>query len=195
MGWRVQDQLCHSEQLFFCPERECLAIGQSVNSLKSCFVGMFITVTDCDASLNLKEDANFNSRFIHWHLAFAAAHIWYQACKKEDLGNSPSRIDSSHLNCKSLDQALQSDLNSSEAKELHRVYSWLFRTQIRWRRLTSYMEACKRDFFPQVHEEGCWLGKQKNEALGCIWQHARVFSEIDRFKGSSMERERAWTRD
>jgi hypothetical protein len=120
------------------PERKCLAIVHLVNLLKPSLLGTNFTVmTDCKAFLTLKENANFKSRLMRWHLALQQFTFGIKHLKgEENLGDILSRIDLSDLESKSLENFLKSDFNAygsgflsvalteeqeAEVKQLYRV--------------------------------------------------------------------------
>ena len=70
-----------------------------MNLLKPYLLGTNFTVmTDCKALLTLKENANFKSRLLRWHLALQHFTFRIKYVKgEENLGDSLSRIDLSDL--------------------------------------------------------------------------------------------------
>jgi hypothetical protein len=130
--------LTPAERNYSNPEREYLAIVHSVNLLKPCLLGTNFTVmTDCKALLTLKENANFKSRLIRWHLALQQFTFGIKHVKgEENMGDILSRIDLSDLESTSLEYSLESHFDAcgsgflsvaltreqeTEAKELYRV--------------------------------------------------------------------------
>jgi hypothetical protein len=96
-----------------------------------------MVMTDCKALLTLKENANFKSRPMKWHLALQRFTFGIKHVKgEENLGDILSRIDLSDLESKSLEYSLESDFDAcgsgslsvalkeeqeAEAKEFYRV--------------------------------------------------------------------------
>jgi hypothetical protein len=124
--------LTSAERHYSSSERKCLAIVHSVNLLKPYLLDTNFTVmTDCKALLTLKENANFKSRLMRWHLALQQCTFGIKHLKgEENLGDILSRIDLSDLESKSLKYipwiiqiipvALTGE-QETEAKELCRV--------------------------------------------------------------------------
>jgi len=106
--------LTRAEENYSSPERECLAIVHSVNLLKPYLLGTsFMVMTDCKALLTLKDNANFKSRLMRWHLALQQFTFGIKDVKgEENLGDILSRIDLSYLESKSLEYSLDSDFDA-----------------------------------------------------------------------------------
>ena len=70
-------------------------------------------MTDCKALLTLKENANFKSRLIRWHLALQQFTFGIKHVKgEENMGDILSRIDLSDLESKPLEYSLESDFDA-----------------------------------------------------------------------------------
>jgi len=126
------------ERNYSSPERECIAIVHSVKLLKLCLLTRnFAVMSGHRAFLTLKQNANFKSRLMRWHLALPQFTFGIKHVKGEQiLGKILSRIDLSDLESKSLEYSLESDFDAfgigflsvalteeqeSEGKELFRV--------------------------------------------------------------------------
>ena len=98
-----------AERNYSSPERECLAIAHSMNLLKPYLLGTYFTVmTDNKALLTLKENANFKSRLLRWHLALQQFSCGIKHVKgQEKLGDILSRIDFPDLESKSCEYSLE----------------------------------------------------------------------------------------